>query len=232
MRKTTVTQKWTFGLGANTIQNFWVQQEENRLMTGARWMGNHGVVMEICKVACIHELLPTINDYDADEQLWMPGGYQLNTQVSSAYNKTGFLVNTIQLCFGRNSSVNVLEDAALQPNVIFSSKVINEAVQAAGTDQVSVTTREENTVNDLTDGAGNGLMVAVPFMSIEAWTTYGTQPIRAVTSSQKLLIPPFWSGEQSHKQGKTHIIVFYKYREVDYKTWTGLFQEQNGNLLG
>jgi len=224
MRKTTISVPWEFK-EPNTTQSYWYQQPERRFQTGARWCGSHGIVMEICKVDVVHELIPALNS-DAEVQDWGPGGYWLQAQPAEAENVAAFVVHTIQLTIGGWSSQSVVKELSqVHPDIIFSGKVITEGVAGAGSAVFIPTTREEKTLSDMTDGIGNGMLIASPYLMTSAWTVYGTQNKQADDAAHKWLTPPITANTTN--AGKSHLIIWYKYREVDYSTWTGLMQSQS-----
>lgn len=233
MRKMTGTQRWIFGGGPETpTQSWWRLQGPNPIQTGARWCGDHGLVMEICRVDAIHELAPSVLDPDGnEEQQGTPGGYIMLSPGVPGSNVPGYLTYTLQLTCGRLGSFNASAGLSdFHPNVIFSSKVINEAVMALNTGVIDVKTRLEETSNDLTDGAGNGYLVAVPTLYLEGSTVFNTQLVKANDYTNKLLTPP-WINDQEERAGKSYINIWYKYREVDYATWTAVMQAQNTKLF-
>lgn len=227
MRRLNVTLEWVTGaFPPDTTANFFWGLPGTDVPTGSKWMGTFGRVMEICKIATIHELIPGLQNAN-EYQLTGPGGAQLiYPQVTPGVDGTAFCNYTVEICVGFNPTATITNaSAGFRADAIFSSKVLNTALVKQNTrDCIQVDTKFIETPNDLTDGAGNGVLIARPWLSVIAWIMSGTSFTEA-KDSDKLLRPP-WGDGFNKAPGKTTIMVWYKYRDVDYATWTDLMQNE------
>jgi len=237
MKRTVVQLDWNFNdlitgsPGLPQAHTFYT--DEVKIPTGAGWRGDHGIVMELCKVQFKHAF-----DMREGDAQWvvLPSGVvwdrAMGNSGSGADHYYSVCYNTtLSIGEGHNNSpVNAFRDdlAVAEARCWTTATCINTQANARMMD-----TGESGLEWDLTDGAGNGTLVAATEMTLEGvCRTKSSETAR--DAWPKRLQPPF--GRCNKQIGATNeysyhpvteCLILYKLKRVTMQDWYSLSQEQS-----
>lgn len=202
------------------------------ISTGARWCGDHGLVMEVCKVIFVHAF-----EMREGDQKWevMPSGAVWdrsmgNTPAGPDQLYSVSYVTTLAIGSGHNlSPINPVRDRLTLGEARYHT--IADGINTQSNPRF-METKETGLVWDLTDSAGNGVLVAAADMELEgSCKTKSSETNR--DNWPKRLQPPFnrcdvqigASSEYSYHP-VTDCHIFYRMKRVTMQDWYALTQDQ------
>jgi len=202
---------------------------DDKVATGATWLGDHGVAMELCKVKFVHQL-----DFPqgTGKGTVMPGGYVIDWTLATAANDSSHSLwyNTwVSIGEGHSRLGNGNDD--ITGIVLGEAQVTTTLVMIATSKNVrTLETTEQGLEWDLTDGAGNGRLIVAPLLDISGQCSWRGD-LYDRDSYPKRLNPPFGlcnvnSGGVITGNPRTLVYLFYKMKRINVQEWMSLAQEQ------
>jgi len=235
MRKMIVPLDWRFGAmsaGSPTLPDVHTFVPTSKsISTGARWCGDHGLVMEVCKVIFAHAF--DMREGDQKWDVWPSGVVWDKAMAAMAGTDQQFSVSyvtTLAVGSGHKlSAIDPVRDRLTLGEARYTTMVDGIATS---TNIRSIQILESGLVWDLTDSAGNGTLVAAADLELEgSCKTKSTETNRDIWP--KRLAPPFnrcdvqigaTSEYSYHPVTDCHII--YRMKRVTMQDWYALTHDQ------
>jgi len=235
MRKMIVPLDWRFGAMSAvtpTLPDAHTFVPASKIIsTGARWCGDHGLVMEVCKVIFVHAF--EMREGDLTWQV-LPSGVVWDRTMAAAgsfdHQYSVSYVTTLAIGSGHNlSPINPVRDRLTLGEARYHT--IADSVATAANPRFMYAI-ESGLQWDLTDSAGNGVLVAAADLELEgSCKTKSTETNRDVWP--KRLQPPFnrcdvqigASSEYSYHP-VTDCHIFYRMKRVTMQDWYALTHDQ------
>jgi len=229
MRKTNAQLKWWFPSAvvnnSSDPATHYFEPDQVEISTGAKWMGDHGIAMELCKVYFTWDM--TFGE-SATHQDVMPGGWWkdgLAPVIPGTVDETGFVIYNAWLMSG-GTKVRRNQEDEVQGQMLAESYLSNEGLLQGGQKNLRVFTEQYlNLEWDLTDGAGNGTIICVPTLTLDGACRYGQSNINRDTYDDKIMKVPI--GQiVVNQMPKTTVSLIYKYRRLNVQEWMSYAQSQ------
>jgi len=223
MKRSDLSIKWNFP-GVPTGVEAYFQPPVQEIPTGARWMGDYGVVMELCGVTFTWDM--TFNESNNHQDI-TPGGYWIDEGAPNigGNDQTGFVSYNAWLLTSGSKTRFALEDS-LGGQVLAESFLHNTAVIIASTHNCrTVDTQFIQTDWDLTDGAGNGTIITAPTINLGGSCRYGQSNVNRDQYPNKVLKVPIGEVVQN-QMPHTGVVLKYKHKRLNLQDWMGYAQNQ------
>ena len=235
MRKMIVALDWRFGpLTAGTpglpMAHTFVPKSKI-ITTGARWCGDHGMVMEVCKVIFVHAFCMRENN---SQWVVTPSGvvWDDSMAVTGSDEEVYSVTYTTTLAIGPGHDIDPI-DPVRDRLTLAEATFATTATSVTNTKNMRTYRPEESgLVWDLTDSAGNGTLVAAADMELEgSCRTKSSETTR--DGWPKRLQPPFGRCDVQigvTQEYTTHPItdchILYKMKRVTMQEWYQLVNDQ------
>jgi len=227
-----IVWKWN-AMGATPSEDYEYKPQPVEVPTGANWCGTHGMVMELMRVEFDYDF-QAVNNY-ADVCAVSPYGYQINNfedVAQAGYEQANFDYR-FALALGGLGRKNTTKREWVEGKDIAIAWQKNEALLAPhGADQVpvpiSLTHLENKMTWDLSDGKGNGMLIAAPALTYYGACFFTQTNVSPAGSLLRFFLAP-WGKFGETQPPTSSVRLLYKYRKVNMQQWVALTQNQAQN---
>jgi len=232
MRKADGTLKWNFPdvVGGSDLETHYFTPQVEEINTGAKWCGDHGLAMELCKVFFTWDMTFGESNTHMDCN---PGGWWKDNGavvIGATNDETSFVTYNAWL-MSAGSKFRLKTEDQLQGQMLAESYLNNTFIIQSGQRNARQVQTEYLTQEwDLTDGAGNGTIIVVPALTIGGHCRYGQSNINRDNFLDKIFKPPI-SQIVENQMPKTTVALVYKYKRLNVQEWMAYAQSQATNGL-
>jgi len=206
------------------------QAPDTNITTGARWCGDHGVVMELCKVQFLHAF-----EFQQGVGRWnvLPGGFVWDTSMAAigANDEQYSGVYITALTVGEGGLMNGV-NAFRDIQTIAECRYVTTVEGIAASKNIRVLDQQETgLVWDLTDSAGNGVLIASQEMQLTGFCRMKSTEQNRDTWPKRLAAPYGYcdiliTGDEYTGHPITECHMFYRMKRVTLQDWYALTHDQ------
>jgi len=231
MKRTFQELHWRFPATPTGGRVHTFQADDTNIATGARWCGDHGLVMELCKVQFVHAF-----EFQQGVGKWnvLPGGFVWDqsmaataTGIDEQYSGTYISSLTI----GEGSLMNGT-NAFRDGLTVAECRYVTTVDGVASSKNIrSISQQESGLIWDLTDSAGNGLMVASQEIQLSGFCRMRSTEQNRDVWPKRLAAPYGYcdvviTGDEYTGHPVTECHMFYRMKRVTLQDWYALTHDQ------
>jgi len=226
MQRSLKELQWNFPAVPTGAQVHTFTAPDTNITTGVRWCGDHGLVMELCHVQFVHAF-----DFQQDNARWnvLPGGFVWDkTMANIGLNDEQYSGTYItSLTIGEGSVLNG-GSAFKDTQTIAEARYVTTVDGITASKNIRTLSQKESGLNwDLTDGAGNGVLIASQEIQLGGYCRMRSTESARDTWPKRLAAPyGYCDLVDGVSRPVTECHLLYRMKRVTLQDWYALTHNQ------